>query len=378
MHDRDPALSLEFLRRLSHQTPFFVFSKARIVEEYRRFQKCFPSASVYYAIKANPERELLRLLADVGCGFEAASIHELSLLKALTVPPDKIIYGSCVKPSSQIREFYTYGVRRYSADSFSELEKLAADAPGAKVFLRIRVEDAGSAFKFSEKFGTGVANAVPMLVEAERLGLDPHGLSFHVGSQASDLMAWANALDTIAPALTALERAGIPAAAINIGGGFPCGYASGLDGLTLEGIATATLSRLQTFPYRPQLVLEPGRRIVATSAVLVCTVIGRIKRGRKTWLFLDAGVYNALFEALACQASIRYTVTSLSDEHSSEEMFFALAGPTGDGLDIITRQTSLPKNIGIGDKLVIHDTGAYSLALSSEFNGFAKPDVYFI
>jgi ornithine decarboxylase len=89
-----------------------------------------------------------------------------------------------------------------------------------------------------------------------------------------------------------------------------------------------------TLPYQPRIILEPGRRMIATSAVLVTSVIGRLKRGRKTWLFLDAGVYNALFEAMACQASIRYKVTSLRSDLTNGEMSFALAGPTGDGLKI--------------------------------------------
>lgn len=377
-YDTPNSLSLEFIRSLKYQTPFFVFSKEKIAQEYQRFRECFPDARVYYAIKANPEREVLKVLASVGCGFEAASAHELHLLRELNIPAGRIIYGSCVKPASQIKEFYDYGVQTYAADSFSELRKIAATAPGSKVFVRVRVEDAGSAFRFSEKFGTGSQNAVPILTEAKQLGLKPYGLSFHVGSQASNPMAWADALNTISPALLALKEAGMEAEAINIGGGFPCVYASKNNGVTLESISQRTLPQLQALPYEPRVILEPGRRMVAASAVLVSSVIGRLRRGRKTWLFLDAGVYNALFEAMACQASIRYKVSSLRSDLTNEEMSFALAGPTGDGLDIITRDTRLPTNIDVGDRVVIHDTGAYSLALSSEFNGFAKPAVYFV
>lgn len=379
MSDAPPSsVSLEFLRSLKHQTPFFVFSKEKILQEYQRFRECFPDAQVHYAIKANPEREVLKVLASVGCGFEAASVRELHLLKELNIPPDRIIYGSCVKPASQITDFYEYGVQTYAADSFSELKKIAAAAPGSKVFIRVRVEDAGSAFRFSEKFGTGSQNVVPMLTEAKQLGLKPYGVSFHVGSQATNPTAWANALDTISPVLAAMKQAGIEAEIINFGGGFPCAYASTNNGATLENISERTLPRMETLPYQPRIILEPGRRMIATSAVLVTSVIGRLRRGRKTWLFLDAGVYNALFEAMACQASIRYKVTSLRSDLTNEEMSFALAGPTGDGLDIITRETRLSKNIDIGDRLVIHDTGAYSLALSSEFNGFEKPAIHFI
>ena len=369
-------LPLEFIE--SHETPFFVFSLVKIVEEYRRFQKCFPGASVYYAMKANSERKILETLAKTDAGFEAASVYELRLLQDLKISPERIIYGSCVKPAEQIRQFHSYEVTRYAADSFAELEKIAEAAPGAKVFIRVRVEDAGSAFRFSEKFGTGIQNVVPMLRTAQRLGLEANGVSFHVGSQAGNPMAWAAALDTISPIFFDLRGVGIETEIVNIGGGFPCAYASNGKGLTLETISENTLPRLGNIPHQPTVILEPGRRIVASSAILVTSVIGRVKRGRKTWLFLDAGVYNALFEAMACQASMRYKVTRFRSGPDIEEMSFALAGPTGDGLDIITRDTKLPSNTDVGDKLIIHDTGAYSLALSSEFNGFRKPSVHFV
>jgi ornithine decarboxylase len=190
-------------------------------------------------------------------------------------------------------------------------------------------------------------------------------------------MAWVAALETISPILNDLRHSGIEAKIVNIGGGFPCAYASNGNAITLERISGHTLPHIERLPQRPKIILEPGRRIVASSAILVASVIGRVRRGSRTWLFLDAGVYNALFEALACQASMRYRVTSLNVAGSAE-MSFALAGPTGDGLDIITRDTKLPRNTDVGDKIVIHDVGAYSLALSSEFNGFRKPTVHFI
>jgi len=103
-----------------------------------------------------------------------------------------------------------------------------------------------------------------------------------------------------------------------------------------------------------------------------------VERGAATWLFLDAGVYNGLFETMAYQGSTRYRITSLRPSLNSGEMMFALAGPTGDSPDIITREALLPGDIQVGDKLVIHDVGAYSLVCTSPFNGFPKPSVYLI
>ncbi|MEX1112025.1 MAG: type III PLP-dependent enzyme [Candidatus Andersenbacteria bacterium] len=368
----------DFLESLSHETPFFLFSKKKIQDNFREYQRYFPGAQIQYAMKANSEPEVLQEVLDIGAGFEVASAHELKMLKEINVPPERIIYGTSVKPISHIKEFFDYGVDRFAFDSLSELEKIAAVAPGSRVYVRIVVNDTGSVFRFSEKFGTDKENAVSLLQRAKELGLHPYGISFHVGSQASNPMAWANALEGLAPVLEHLKKTGIDIEVINIGGGYPCAYASTEKAITLEEIAENTLKQYKKLPYQPQLILEPGRGIIATAAVLVADIIAKVDRSANTWLFLDAGVYDALYEAMAYQGSTRYHVTSMRPSYDSGEALFALAGPTGDSADVITREALLPQDITAGDKLIFHDVGAYSLVVSSRFNGFPKPGVYLI
>lgn len=376
------ALHAEFdrslLEKLEYATPFFLFSRQRIKNKFKEFQKYFPGSLIHYAMKANAEPELLQTLFKAGSGFEVASTHELNMLKEVGVPAEKMIYGTSVKPSSHIKEFFEYGVDRFAFDSLPELEKIAAVAPGSRVYVRVIVNDTGSVFKFSEKFGTDPENIVPLLQRAKALGLHPYGVSFHVGSQASNPLAWAAALESLQPALKHLKKLKIKLDIIDIGGGYPCAYASTEENLSLEEIARHTLAQYQKLPYQPQLLLEPGRGISATAAILLTTVIGRVDRKSGTWLFLDAGVYNAMFETMAYQGSTRYKVSSLRPSYDSGEMLFALAGPTGDSPDVITHEALLPQDLAVGDKLIMHDVGAYSLVAASRFNGFPKPDVYFV
>ncbi|TSC72158.1 MAG: ornithine decarboxylase [Parcubacteria group bacterium Gr01-1014_38] len=376
------ALHAEFdrslLEKLEYATPFFLFSRKRVTGKFQEFQKYFPGSLIHYAMKANAESGLLQTLFDAGSGFEVASIHELNMLKEVGVPPEKMIYGTSVKPSSHIKEFFDYGVDRFAFDSLPELEKIAAVAPKSRVYVRVIVNDTGSVFRFSEKFGTDRENIVPLLQRAKALELHPYGISFHVGSQASNPLAWAAALESLQPALEHLKKLKIKLDIIDIGGGYPCAYASTEEELSLEEIARHTLDQYQKLPYQPQLLLEPGRGIAATTAIVVTTVISRVERKSGTWLFLDAGVYNALFETMAYQGSTRYKVTSLRPSYDAGEMLFALAGPTGDSPDIITHEALLPQDLAVGDKLILHDVGAYSLVTASRFNGFPKPDVYFV
>ena len=102
----------------------------------------------------------------------------------------------------------------------------------------------------------------------------------------------------------------------------------------------------------------------------------RLERRGSTWLFLDGGVYNGLFEAMAYQGSTRYPIESIRLSNESGEALFALAGPTGDSPDVITREALLPRDIGIGDRLIVRNAGAYTLSVTSAFNGFPKPPVY--
>lgn len=374
----DNEFNPEFLETLSYKTPFFLFSRKKILNNFRKFKELFPRSSIHYAMKANSEPEVLRMLSDAGCGFEVASTYELNMLKAIKVSPEKIIYGTSVKPTSHIKDFLNYGVDRFAFDSLPELEKIVAMAPASRVYVRAIANDTGSVFKFSEKFGTEKGNIITLLLRAKELGLHPYGISFHVGSQASDPKAWANTIQDLRPIIKELQKMGITIDVLNIGGGYPCQYASSENAPILEEIAHNTLEQYEKLPYQPKLILEPGRGIIADTGILVVSVIARVERKGNPWLFLDAGVYNGLFEAMAYQGSTRYSVTSIRPAQNAGESLFALAGPTGDSPDVITREALLPQDIEIGDKLVFHKVGAYSLSVTSKFNGFPKPNVYYI
>ncbi len=377
-HTAHAEFSPEKIGALSYQAPFFLFSKQRILDTYNEFVQNFPGAAIHYAVKANSEPEILELLRDAGSSFETASQHELEYLKTANVDPERIVYGTSVKSSAHIRAFHEYGVNRFAADSFPELEKIAAIAPGARVYVRAIANDTGSVFRFSEKFGTAKENVVPLLRHAKEIGLIPYGISFHVGSQASNPLAWAHAIRELKDTLVELKKYDIEIETLNLGGGFPCRYVTNEEATTIAEIAEYTMKEYHQLPYQPKIILEPGRAMVAESGILVTTVIARVGRGENTWLFLDAGVYNALFEAMAYQGSTRYPVTSLRNSYDSGEMLYALAGPTGDSPDIITREALLPRDLDVGDELIIHKVGAYTLTTASTFNGFPRPPVYYI
>jgi len=375
---QDEEFKLEELEKLTHETPYFLFSKKKIVNNYKEFKKIFPGSLVHYAMKANFEPGVLETLTAEDACFEVASKYELDMLKPFKVPAKNIVYGTSVKPASHIKAFHEYGVDRFAADSLPELEKIAELAPHSKVYIRTVANDAGSVYKFSEKFGTDPSSIIPLLVRAKELGLHPYGISFHVGSQASDAKAWGNVLLILRSIISDLHDLGIKLDTINLGGGFPCNYASSEIVPTLQEIADNTYEQYNKLPYKPRIVLEPGRGVIASTAVLVASVIARVERRGNTWLFLDAGAYNGLFEAMSYQGSIRYPISTMRPVGDAGEALFELAGPTGDSPDVITREAKLPQDVQVGDKLVFHNVGAYNLFFVSTHNGFPKPKVYYI
>ena len=373
-----PELFPENIETLAKKTPFFVFSKKKIQDKYNKYKKLFSGAEICYAMKANSEPEILNLLNESNSSFEVASVYELDLLKTLKTPPQKIIYGTAIKQIDHIKAFVDYGVDRFAFDTFGELEKIASIAPKARVYARVSVNDSGSVFKFSEKFGTNVDNLIPLMERARDLNLIPYGISFHVGSQASNLHAWANAIKEIRTKLEQLQKLGIEVQALNLGGGFPCHYTTTGMELLLDDIYITIEQVLESLPYKLHIILEPGRGIIGDTGLALATVVARVERKDATWLFLDLGVYNGLYEAMAFQGSTRYPITNITKINTRGSEVFALAGPTGDSADIITREALLPHNTETGDKLIFHNTGAYSLVTACPFNGFPKPPVYYV
>lgn len=367
------------LRNLHNHTPFFIFNKEALLNNLREYQDCLPhQTEICYAMKANSERILLQALYDAGTSFEVASKYELALLKGIKVSAERITYGTSVKPESHIKEFVKYGVNRFAFDSEQELLKIAKLTPGARVYVRTLVDDkSDSVFRMSEKFGVALHEAIILLVKAKELGLVPYGISFNVGSQARNERAWALGIRDVAGAMERLLKNDIKIQVINIGGGFPHSYQDG-DGFPhIKEISEHIHTAIKQLPYSVRYMAEPGRGLVANTCALVTTVIGKNRRSNGHWLYLDAGVYNALLESMTCQGRTQYRIDLLSSKHApgSKKEYFILTGPTGDNLDVINKKELLPAEIKIGDKLLVHDAGAYTFPLSTRFNGFPKPRI---
>jgi ornithine decarboxylase len=268
----------------------------------------------------------------------------------------------------------------FAFDSREELEKLAEHAPGARVYCRILVENEGADWPLSRKFGTTIENARDLMQEAGALGLDPYGLSFHVGSQQTTTRAYEVAISRVAMLFTDLAEAGVNLRMLNLGGGFPTRYRDDVPEIDQFGNAIMGAMTEHFGNALPEMVIEPGRFIVGDAGLVSAEVVLVSRRDRNDpvrWVYLDIGRFGGLAETEG--ESIKYRITT---PHDGKRMGpVAIAGPTCDGADIIYEKSNyrLPLALTCGDRVELLSTGAYvTTYASTRFNGFAPLAEYYL
>jgi ornithine decarboxylase len=366
------------LDRVPAATPFLATDRAVIGDRYHRLRSLVDGLDIFYAVKCNSSLEVLEALVALGSGFEIASYYELDRVVAAGARPADVLYSNPVKPIDHIAGAFGRGVDRFAADSEDEIRKLATVAPGARVYLRLQVDDHRSLFPLSKKFGTSVEEACRLLLLARDLGLVPHGLTFHVGSQCTDPAAWRGATARCGVAMRELDRHGIRIEMLDLGGGLPARYTEEVP--AVEETAGGIVRSLAQLPYRPSMVCaEPGRYLVAESSVMATTVIGMADRGGERWAYLDVGGYTGLMETIQTGGRWHFPVlTDRADHHLVPHVPFTLTGPSCDSSDTMFRDLHLPLTLATGDRLYIGTTGAYTLSYASHFNGFASPTPLYV
>jgi ornithine decarboxylase len=362
------------LRNPDTVTPALVLDFDSIRHTYDRFVNAFPGGQVFYAVKANANPDVLRLVVEKGGGLEIASLAELNLSLSVGATGSQIICSNPIKNPVFLQRMQEAGVYAVVVDSTYEVEKVAQHMPGARVYARLAVDNTGSVLPLAGKFGVSGEEALELFDMARSKGLEPIGLSFHVGSQCLSVQNWVNAIRACGEIWVAAEARGHQFHFLDIGGGFPAGHYHDKDIPTIEGIGVETMDAVRAYIPNPapMLVLEPGRGLVGESGRLVVSVVGKAVRNGHEWLYLDAGVFNGLMETFEGFPPVLYSLAEGADDR--EMMTYTLAGPSCDSCDVVARQIELPET-HIGDRLVFVDAGAYTNEYAVAFNGFPIPSV---
>jgi len=364
-----------------HETPFVVIDKKTIADAYDQLVDCFPFAKIFYAVKANPATEITELLRDKGSNFDIASIYELDKVMKTGVSPDRISYGNTIKKARDIRYFFDKGVRMFATDSEADLRNIAKAAPGSKFYVRILTEGSNSAdWPLSRKFGCNPDMALDLLILAKQLKLVPYGISFHVGSQQRDIDVWDAAIAKVKVIFERLkEEDGITLQMINMGGGFPANYIAKTNDLTTYAEEITRFLKEDFGDELPEIILEPGRSLIANAGILVSEVVLIARKSRtavERWIYTDVGKFSGLIETM--DESIKFPIWT---EKKGEMEEVIIAGPTCDSADIMYEnyKYGLPLNLSTGDRLYWFSTGAYTTSYSAvEFNGFPPLKAFYV
>jgi ornithine decarboxylase len=359
--------------------PTLVLDVDLVEAQYHALKAGLGHADIHYAVKANPAREVIERLVNLGSHFDAASRAEVELCLALGARPDTISFGNTVKRPADIAFAWNAGITLFSADADEELEKIAEHAPGSQVYIRLIVETSQADWPLSRKFGCDQDTAIRLLGYAKELGLDPVGFSFHVGSQTRKADMWGATLDALAVIWNAAKAAGHNLTLLNIGGGFPAFYGEAIEAPT--SYASRVMEQVTArFGNVPRVMAEPGRGLVAEAGVIVAEVLlvsRKSDRDMHRWVYLSIGRFSGLAETEG--ESIRYQFVTARDDDPMGPCI--MAGPSCDSADVLyeKRPMQLPLTLRAGDRIVIRNTGAYTSTYSSVcFNGFPPLDVVVI
>ncbi|MCX6897492.1 MAG: type III PLP-dependent enzyme [Verrucomicrobia bacterium] len=361
-----------------HGTPLFVVDHDELRRNYAEFKKYLPRVQAYFAVKANSLPAIVRTLYKAGASFDVASMPEFMIvyenIKEMPAKQrqdwiwDKIIYANPIKATETLEQLDQYKPL-VTFDNSEEIKKIKRHAPHAGLALRLKVPNTGAMVELSSKFGAAPGEAVDLILEANKAGLVVEGLSFHVGSQTTNFENYVQAINLAANIFKeAKDRGYKKMNLLDIGGGFPAPYDASVKPFReLAKVINREIDRL--FPKEVQILAEPGRFLVATTATAISKIIGKAVRDGKLCYYINDGVYHTFSGVIFDHC--HYHLKSFK---KGATQICSVFGPTCDALDVVSMAENLP-DLQLGDLLYSENIGAYSHASSTYFNGFPPAKV---
>lgn len=328
-------------------------------------KSALPNVEMFYAAKANSAVSILRTLYLEGASVDVCSYRELQAALLAGFSTDQVIHTHPCKTIRNLMACYNKGVRWFTVDCSGEIEKIARYAPDANVILRLAASSSSSLINLSHKFGCELNDATGLVGEAGSLGLSVRCLSFHVGSQCLNPDDFRTMLAETRKVWDDCVAAGAPLEVLDIGGGFPAPYRTGVMPLSnyCDSLAAALDATFGDLPVR--IIAEPGRGMCAESVTLITRIVGKSVRDGLPWYYIDDGVYGSFSGKLFDHADFEL-VAELA--HSRALSACVVAGPTCDSHDVVSTDQDLP-DMDVGELLLVPTMGAYTFASASRFNG---------
>ncbi len=375
----------------SYGTPLFVYSRQSLVDHCRNLERAFDGRrhTTYYAVKANANRALLRLIAQEGLGADVGSAGELYLALEAGFSPDKITFSGVGKRDDEIALGLTHGIHAFNVESAEEVEIMSAIAAKekkhARILLRVNLDiDAGghayvSTSKRQNKFGVPWQQAQEFLRWASSLpNIEIGGIHSHIGSQIIREETFVKAADALRKLTTELRGVGLPIEDLDFGGGFGVQYRGYIQhpllpkeepeivNLSAATLVKAVLPILESTGCK--ISIQPGRSIVAHAGLLLVRVIFRKETEEKIFVVVDGGM-NDLIRPALYNAYHQVIPVQLNDGPKEK---VDVVGPLCESGDFLALDRLVPR-VNRGDLLAVMCAGAYGYVLSSNYNARLRP-----
>lgn len=340
-------------------TPTYVYDLDVVSKQVHNVQNVFTGAALRYAVKANPSGAVLRHLAERGVGAEVITLGELERSLTAGIPAERIVVGGPAQDATLRARAKAAGVGLVSLDSVSQAESWLADGNMPPCVIRVNpaldphTHEHLATGAATSKFGMTVAEAIDLAARLPTLC----GFHVHAGSQIRELSVYEEIFAVLEPLYAQCPHCSV----LDIGGGFA------VPDVPLEDIAARVLAFAERM--RVQLIMEPGRYIVAEAGTLLTSVL-HVKRGALTHVICDAGMADLLRPALY---GAHHPINVLAEDADARPLITAdVDGPLCENADRLGREVQLPEPV-VGDVLAVQIAGAYGMAMASNYASHLRP-----
>jgi diaminopimelate decarboxylase len=384
MQYRDHTLYLEdvpladIVRR--EGTPSYVYSRAAILDRFQAYEKSFGDVphKVCYAVKANSNLAILKLLAGAGAGFDIVSGGELFRVLKAGADPAGVIFSGVGKTAQEIDYALEHSIKSFNCESEPELaliDSLAARrGVQARVAVRVNPDVDAATHPYistglrQHKFGIDIAHAEAVYERARSLpNLLLEGVSCHIGSQITDIAPMLEVFDKMAALVERLRARGLPIRSLDLGGGLGVAYKPGDKAMSICEYIQAMCGR--TAGHNLEILIEPGRSMVAEAGLLLTRVLYRKSNGDREFIIVDAAMNDLIRPALY---QSHHEIVPLRKNEGGAGIVADVVGPVCESGDFLARARPMP-NVLPGDLLAVCTAGAYGFVASSNYNARPRP-----
>ncbi len=341
----------------ANKTAFHMYPK-KAGEQIEKLTELVPVKQIYYAMKANSRHEILQEVAKKNAGCDCASVKEVQ--DALNYfDPKNILFSNPLCTREEIEQIIGLGVRKFVIHSEEYLEIFPQECC---ILLRIATNPDTSRWSLGNKFGCDKKSTLNILKKLCKKSFSKIGISFHVGSQNEHPDSWKEALEKANQLQKKFPKINV----VDLGGGFPISYDNQISETFIPEVKQLVEEYISK---ETTIIIEPGRFIAAPTTILQAQVKSIRTFNDTKWIYLDVGIYQGMFEAVG---NLKFTPLSTKTGVVEEVI---LAGPTCDGIDVISKKIKIPQTTSAGDFVIFENAGAYSIESRTQFNGFNSPEV---